>query len=90
MSSLLTEISRRALEDLLAPIRPSIYAGGSLVLLRWCPTCIQWMREGSAAAGRCVDCGHPRPAQLSCPSIHAPNAIPTATSAGSTKTKKAS
>lgn len=54
-------LSRSQLQDLLAPIRDSIYAGESVVLLRWCDRCDQWMREGSAAAGCCVDCGSPRP-----------------------------
>ncbi len=58
--SLLRKISARELADLLAPMRASRYAGESVVLLCWCAPCAAWMREGSAAAGRCVDCGHPR------------------------------
>ena len=60
---LLAPISRAELADLLAPVCASMYAGGSVVELRWCPSCDQWMRQGSAAAGRCVDCGTLRVAQ---------------------------
>lgn len=59
---LLSRLSVSQLADLLAPIRVSSYAGGSEILLRWCDYCGQWMREGSAAAGRCRDCGSPRAA----------------------------
>lgn len=57
---LLSKLSTRQLADLLAPIRVSSYAGGSEVLLRWCDYCSGYMREGSAEAGCCVDCGSPR------------------------------
>lgn len=57
---LLRPLSNAELADLLAPIRVSSYAGGSIVLLHRCPRCTHWMREGSAAAGRCVDCGAAR------------------------------
>lgn len=59
---LLAPLSRAQLADLLAPVRVSSYAGGSAILLRWCAYCGQWMREGSAAAGCCRDCGSPRAA----------------------------
>lgn len=57
---ILAPMSAAQLRDLLTPPRPSAYAGGSIVLLHRCPVCREWMREGSAALGRCVDCWTPR------------------------------
>lgn len=62
---LLARLSAAALADLLAPSRPTCTRERSVMLLRWCTVCLQWMREGSAAAGRCVDCGAPRPRHAS-------------------------
>lgn len=63
-TSLFRRLTRRELRELLAPIPQSAYRGGSVVLLQWCRVCRAWMREGSAAAGRCVDCGAPGRADL--------------------------
>jgi hypothetical protein len=55
--SLFAPLSRRALEELLEPRLPACQREPSVVLLCWCGYCGEWMREGSAEAGRCVDCG---------------------------------
>lgn len=58
--SLLAPLSRRQIVELLEANVPRIVAAPSVVLLRWCAVCHAWMREGSAEAGRCVDCGTAR------------------------------
>ena len=57
---LLRRLSVAQLADLLAPIRKSAYSGGSIVDLRWCHRCGEYMLEGSKALGCCVTCGSPR------------------------------
>ncbi len=58
--SLLAPLSHRQIAQLLAADVPRVVPESSVVLLRWCPVCQAWMREGSAEAGRCVDCGTAR------------------------------
>lgn len=58
---MLRALSVSQLADLLAPIHPSIYAGDSVVDLRWCDVCGGYMLEGSKAVGWCVTCFSPRP-----------------------------
>jgi len=59
---LFRRLSVSQLADLLAPIHESAYAGGSIIDLRWCDHCGEYMLEGSTAAGYCVTCFSPRPA----------------------------
>ena len=58
--SLLAPLSHRQYQQLVASDVPLVRPEPSVVLLRWCPVCQAWMREGSAEAGRCVDCGTAR------------------------------
>lgn len=58
--SLLRPLTNRELAHLLASSEPTCTRAPSVVLLRWCGVCVGWMRAGSAAAGRCIDCGTPR------------------------------
>ena len=59
--SLFARLTRRGLEELLEPRRPACHREPNVVLLCWCSYCGEWMREGSAEAGCCVDCRTPRP-----------------------------
>lgn len=58
--SLLAPLSHGQITQLLASDVPHVRPEPSVVLLRWCAVCQAWMREGSAEAGRCVDCGTAR------------------------------
>lgn len=58
--SLLARIPNAEFRELMAAPPLTIDRDPPLVLLRWCTVCVGWMREGSAAIGRCVDCGTSR------------------------------
>ena len=57
--SLLAPLSDPDYEDLMAE-SPKVEREPPTVQLQWCPVCREWMREGSAEYGECVDCGTPR------------------------------
>ena len=59
--SLLAPLSDPDYEALMTETKPTAKREPNTVKLVRCPTCKQFMREGSAELGRCIDCGHPRP-----------------------------
>ena len=56
----LGKLSTRTLWEALQPSPPTCERLPAIILLRWCAVCREYMREGSAAAGYCLDCGTAR------------------------------
>ena len=50
------ELTSASLRELLAPAR-AYPPSTSVIMLRWCSTCVEWALEGSYDAGYCVTCG---------------------------------